>query len=145
MHYVLIAGGRNYEDRETITEKLDSLIQGTDVCIVEGGARGVDSIAKEYAESRGMEIREFKPEWKKYGKAAGPLRNTTMCEFVREMGGEAIYFWDGKSKGTGDCIKTAKKLGLPVTIWNYAAEEMIRYNSLTKELAFYFESRQPED
>lgn len=128
MHYVLIAGGRTYEDRETITEKLDSLIKDTNVCIVEGGARGVDSIAEEYAESHGMEIMEFRPQWEKYGKAAGPLRNIKMCEFVRKMGGEAIYFWDGKSKGTGDCIKTAKKLGLPVTIWNYAAEEMIRYN-----------------
>ncbi len=76
--------------------------------IVSGGAKGADSLAGRFAEDYEIEIQIFKPEWDKYGKGAGFLRNQTIvnnCDVV-------LAFWDGKSRGTADTIakaKTAKK------------------------------------
>ena len=41
--------------------------------IVSGGARGVDTSAREYAEAHGLRCVEFLPEYAKYGRSA-PLR-----------------------------------------------------------------------
>ena len=88
------------------------------IVIVEGGARGVDTMARVYAKGNGLQFREFKPEWNKYGRAAGPKRNDEMTEFVAGHNGQAVFFWDGKSKGTKQCIMSARKQSLPVTVWN---------------------------
>ena len=38
--------------------------------IVSGGARGIDTLAAEFARQRGIKLTEFLPEYEKYGKAA---------------------------------------------------------------------------
>ena len=43
--------------------------------IVSGGAKGVDSLAREYAERKGIKLTEFIPEYKSYGRAAPIVRN----------------------------------------------------------------------
>lgn len=48
--------------------------------IISGGAKGVDTCAKEYALSRGLKLTEFLPEYKKYGRAAPLKRNITIIE-----------------------------------------------------------------
>lgn len=82
------------------------------VTIISGGARGADSLAEQYAREYGYDTKIFKPEWDKYGKAAGFLRNGTIvanCDMV-------LAFWDGKSQGTADTIARAKKAKKPTFI-----------------------------
>ena len=55
----------------------------------------------------GFEVEIFLPEWKKYGRAAGPVRNKEMVNSADLV----IAFWDGKSKGTKSLIKYAEKIG----------------------------------
>lgn len=43
--------------------------------IVSGGAKGIDTCAKEYALSNGIKLTEFLPEYNKYGRGA-PLNAT---------------------------------------------------------------------
>ena len=84
-----------------------------EITIVEGGARGTDALAKRYALERGFILKEFPADWDKYGKAAGSIRNSEMMEFVKGMEHRAaVFFWDGRSKGTGDCLKKVKKAGI---------------------------------
>lgn len=46
--------------------------------IVSGGARGIDTCAKEYAISNRIKLTEFLPEYEKYGKSALLKRNITI-------------------------------------------------------------------
>lgn len=49
--------------------------------IISGGAKGVDTCAREYALSHGIKLTEFKPNYARYGKNAAPLkRNITIIE-----------------------------------------------------------------
>ena len=49
--------------------------------IVSGGARGVDTLAEIYAKNKGVSIKIFKPDWDKYGKSAGVIRNYEMAKY----------------------------------------------------------------
>lgn len=119
MRYLLIAGGRNYTDRATFDRVvLDIIGNDPDTVIVEGGAPGADTMAREYAISHGLEHAEFRAEWGLYGRAAGPVRNDKMTAYTSEKGGSALFFWDGKSRGTAQCIRSAQRRGLPVRIWD---------------------------
>ena len=83
--------------------------------IVSGGAKGIDLLAKEYANRRGIVYTEFLPNYNLYGRCAPIKRNEEIARYADE----AIAFWDGKLKGTDYTIKFFKKLGKKVTIINF--------------------------
>lgn len=83
---------------------------------VSGGAKGADSFGEEYAAAHDVKVTVFKPDWKKYGKAAGPIRNKDMLDYASEDNPVVIPFWDGNSKGTRDMISKARKAGARVFI-----------------------------
>lgn len=119
MKYLLIAGSRTFNDRETFNLVTREIIGGEpEITIVEGGAAGADSLARDFANENGLPVMEFKPDWKKYGRAAGPKRNDAMVAFIKENGGKALYFWDEESKGTKQCITSAKKNDIDVLVWS---------------------------
>ncbi len=80
--------------------------------IVSGGAKGVDTCAKEYAEKNNIKLTEFLPEYNKYGKAAPLKRNLQIIEYADEV----LAFWDGKSKGTKYVIDMCQKSNKRITV-----------------------------
>ena len=120
MKYLLIAGSRTFEDRDLFNRVTEEIIDGDErfTVIVEGGASGADTMAREYAEAHDMKYEEFKPDWKQYGRAAGPKRNDKMIQFIKERNGTALYFWDEESKGTKQCIDSAKRKGIEISVWS---------------------------
>lgn len=88
------------------------LPEGTDE-LVSGGARGVDTVAREYAKSAGLPITEFLPEYDKYGKGAPLVRNVSIIEYADIV----LAFWDGKSRGTRFVIDKCKRLGKEIRIF----------------------------
>jgi len=107
---VCIAGSRGYKHLERIDAVLDSL--APDTVIVSGAARGVDAYAARSAQERGFRVEEFKADWERLGRAAGPVRNRAMIETC-----QALYaFWDGASRGTLHAMRTATLLGLPIEV-----------------------------
>ena len=62
------------------------------------------------AMGRNTPIKEFWPDWNKHGKAAGPIRNRQMAEYVDA----ALLIWDGKSRGSASMKREMEKLGKPV-------------------------------
>ena len=80
--------------------------------MVSGGARGPDTLGVLWARDNGIEIKEFLPDWDKYGKSAGFIRNTQIVEAADLV----IAFWDGVSRGTKDSIDKAEKMGKRVAV-----------------------------
>jgi len=83
--------------------------------IVSGGAKGIDLLAKDYANKKGIVYTEFLPNYNLYGRGAPIKRNEEIARYADEC----IAFWDGKSKGTDYTIKFFKKLGKKVTVINF--------------------------
>ena len=120
MFYFLISGKRDFTDYEKFCECMDEVVQCVDepITIIEGGAKGTDALAKRYAEDHGHTLKEFPADWEKHGRAAGPIRNSEMVDFVKGMEHRAaIFFWDGKSRGTGDCMRKAEKAEIVYEIY----------------------------
>lgn len=106
-----IVGSRSLKDYKIVKNAVDSLC--TEVTeIVSGGARGVDSFAERYASEHDIPTVIFKPDWAKYGKRAGFIRNKDIVERADFV----LAVWDGESRGTLDSINHARKLGKPVEI-----------------------------
>ena len=80
--------------------------------IVSGGARGVDTCAREYALANKIKLTEFLPEYDKYGRGAPLRRNITIIEYADLV----LAFWDGSSRGTKYVIDNCKKRGIPVEV-----------------------------
>ena len=85
--------------------------------IVSGGAKGIDTCAREYAQRHGLKLTEFLPEYEKYGRGAPLRRNITIIEYADFV----LAFWDGKSRGTKYVIDNCKKQNIPVAVYQPAA------------------------
>jgi SLOG family YspA-like protein len=110
---VIIAGSRSFDNNSKLMGMvmdavLKSKFQITEV--VSGGALGVDMAGENWAHIYGVPVKLFIPDWNKYGKSAGMIRNADMVEYADAL----IVLWDGKSKGTANTIKRAKALGIPI-------------------------------
>jgi hypothetical protein len=121
---VIIAGSRSFRDYDRLKKVVDfTLFDKADIEIVSGcqvtkdkdtgELYGADYLGEKYAVEKGYSIKKFHPEWKKYGKAAGPIRNEEMAKYADGC----ICFWDGKSAGTKNMIELAgKKYGLRIKV-----------------------------
>ena len=108
-----IIGSRTFTDSElawNTYKNLPFLDQVTQ--IVSGGAKGADSIAELLAKWSGKEMIVYYPDWDKYGKQAGFIRN----RLIINDSDCVLAFWDLKSKGTLNSIQLATKNGIPVNI-----------------------------
>lgn len=80
--------------------------------IVSGGAVGIDSCAKEYANKNMLKYKEFLPDYKSYGKSAPLKRNLQIIDYADIV----IAFWDGKSKGTQYVINSCNRINKKIII-----------------------------
>ena len=84
--------------------------------IVSGGAKGIDADAREYALSHNIKLTEFRPDYKRYGRGAAPLkRNIQIIEYSDMV----LAFWDGTSKGTKYVIDNCRKMGVEVRVYTF--------------------------
>ena len=64
--------------------------------ILSGGAKGIDTLAEEFADKTRLSKIILRPKYKIYGKGAPIKRN----EELVKMADKILVVWDGKSKGT---------------------------------------------
>ena len=110
-----IVGSRNYHNYEEFKQNILNILTVDNLSIgeiISGGASGADKLAERFAAEYQIPIKVFKPEWKKYGKAAGPLRNQQIIEECTHV----IAFPSVQGKGTQDSIRKAQLLGKPIKI-----------------------------
>jgi hypothetical protein len=107
----IIAGGRDINDYAILLAAIEEA-NFTITEVVSGGAKGVDALGEQYAESMNLTLKIYPADWEKNGRAAGPIRNRQMAEY----GDQLIAIWDGKSRGTKNMIETATKKGLTIYV-----------------------------
>jgi len=112
---LIVSGDRNWTDREKIRQVLTEFNPQTTL-LVEGGARGADSLARQEGRKLGFEVITVKADWYKYGKAAGPIRNKVMYDTYKPDGILAFHSNIAESKGTKHMIELAEKGGTPVRL-----------------------------
>lgn len=81
--------------------------------IVSGGARGVDTIAEQYAHEHHIQTLIIKPDYERYGRSAPIRRN----DIIVDNADLILAFWDGESRGTKYTIDYAKKTGKPIKVF----------------------------
>lgn len=79
--------------------------------IVSGGARGIDTCAREYALAHDLKLTEFLPDYSRYGRRAPLVRNDEIIAYADGV----VAFWDGRSRGTKYVIDHCKKQNKKVT------------------------------
>jgi len=109
---VVICGSRTITNKDLVTSLIEmSEFEITEV--IEGGAKGVDTIAGEWARARNIPVTVMEADWHAHGLSAGPKRNKQMVDASDAV----IAIWDGKSRGTQSTIAFAKSDNKPVKIW----------------------------
>lgn len=121
---VLVTGARDYNDYRAVATCLTGYLilardRGEKLVVIEGGATGADQLARSWASleddySPYVELITVEAEWDRLGKRAGPARNTKMLKEHKPS--VVLAFHDDLewSLGTKDCVKKAKKYGIPV-------------------------------
>lgn len=110
---VIIAGSRTTPD-EAVEPEMNRVQRDTTkfdwklATVVSGGAKGADRAGEEWAVARKINMIRFPADWKRYGKAAGMIRNQWMAWYASHL----VAFWDGQSPGTKSMINMAREDGL---------------------------------
>ena len=112
-----IVGSRRWSRREVVEELINMLPLNS--TIVSGGCRGVDTWAKEAAESRGMDVVEYLPDLPPDGSPpweftkAYHTRNQQIAENV-----DVLYAFVAEDRrgGTENTINHAMKLNVRVEV-----------------------------
>ena len=114
MTIVVIAGGRDYQPTTDSAVWLDQVraklnIQG----VVYGGAPGADDFGRRWAQDMNIPVKLFAADWATHGRAAGPIRNQDMANFLLQYPNRAVLLFPG-GRGTESMRNIAKKAGIPV-------------------------------
>lgn len=91
---------------------LEDIIPADTTEIFSGGARGVDTLARQYALLHDIPFTEIRPDYVRYSKGA-PLRRNMEIIARADM---VIALWDGKSTGTAQVIAECRKTGKPLIV-----------------------------
>ena len=108
---VLVCGGRDFSDRERFADIMNGIVRRRRVGrIIQGGASGADELAREWCVRWHYTYEHFPADWKKHGRAAGPIRNQQMID---EGKPDLVVAFPG-GRGTADMVNRAKLAGLEV-------------------------------
>lgn len=109
---VLVCGGRDFTDAETVRRVLDALHASEGVaCVIQGVAKGADALAAQWARDVGVfPVQTYHADWRLHGRAAGPIRNARMLAEGRP---DLVLAFPG-GRGTKDMTTRAQLAGVPV-------------------------------
>ena len=118
-----IVGSRTFDDYECLCKETTSRFRIEDIeYIVSGGARGADSLGARFARENGIQLLEFKADWKTYGKVAGFIRNHDIVKACTHC----LAFWDGQSPGTKHGIDLCEQYGKVCIVVSVKVREVVR-------------------
>ncbi len=131
MTKLAIVGSRSFNNYELAEQLIHQIIDKhhlklSDITIVSGGAKGADKIAEDFAKKYSFETIIFKPDWVRYGKSAGMIRNKDIISNADIV----IAFWDGSSKGTKNSINHAKKMKKICYVVKFAINKDDNFNDI---------------
>jgi hypothetical protein len=119
--YIAICGSRSITRYSLVLSViLDAFKSGiippsNNYIIVSGGAKGVDTLAREFAHKNNLEFEEIKPDYStENGRHAPLIRN----EKIAERADILVAIHDSKSTGTLHMISCMKRMDKPCYIHN---------------------------
>jgi hypothetical protein len=113
---LLVTGDRNWANDQIIGAVLTSLARDyPDLVLIEGGANGADILSADIGRYLGIKVLEFKADWNRFGRGAGPIRNQQMLDEGKPTVVMAFHPSLKDSRGTLDMVKRARSANLPVT------------------------------
>lgn len=117
---IIVCGGRDFTDKVMLDYVLSYVHTHRSIAeLIHGGARGADQMANRWAFNNGIPRTEVRADWRKHGRAAGPIRNREML--WKHLPDGVVAFPGGR--GTADMVKVAAEVfGVPVLM----AEELWR-------------------
>lgn len=111
---LIVTGGRDWRDSGYVFRVLTQIDEKEGIAeIVEGGATGVDSYARNWARQNKVPHRTFEANWKTHGLAAGPIRNEQMANYALGKDFRKCVVFPG-GRGTANMRKNAEKLGIEI-------------------------------
>ena len=117
--FIGVSGTRKWYDYKNFSEVMTMvflalqeayMLDREEMAVVSGGATGVDEMAEAWAKEMNLPMFVIKPDWKRWGKAAGPIRNSKIVELADTL----VAFSTPNTTGTMDTLKKARKKGIPV-------------------------------
>jgi ribA/ribD-fused uncharacterized protein len=106
---LLVSGGRKFNDVDYVVSKLSSLHETCPITLlIDGLAKGVDTIAGTWADCMGIERLTFAADWDTHKKRAGILRNIQMLEEGRP---DLLMAFPG-GRGTSHMVHATNKAGV---------------------------------
>ena len=115
-------GSKKYEDYVEETKlhlchwfTVDDLIQMIPLnCtrLISGGAEGVDQLARQAAETLGIPLTEYLPDYETYGRRAPLVRNSQIIAEADLV----LAFWDMSSHGTAHTITECIRRRIPIKV-----------------------------
>lgn len=116
---VLVCGGRDYKDRDKIYHVLDAQLAkiGDKMLLINGGAPGADTIAREWAVDRKVDHLTLYAKWDRFGRAAGPIRNRRMAKKGPRL---VLAFHEdlNRSKGTKDMVRRSRDMKIKTKVFS---------------------------
>ncbi len=110
---VLVTGGRDFRNRACVAREMDALFKehGHSLMIIEGGARGLDSLVADWCDGNGLPHAQVKALWTVQQLRAGPIRNAAMLLLEPEL---VVAFPGGD--GTANMVELARQCGIRVQV-----------------------------
>ena len=109
---VLVCGSRHFNDYEWLERELNGLKLESGTTIINGGARGADTLAGRFAKAYAYSEECYPADWNTHGRRAGPIRNHRM---LREGKPDLVVaFIAPDSRGTKHMVEISRKAGIPV-------------------------------
>jgi len=109
---LLVCGSRHVCDADVVAEAFSRIDLSLVDEVVVGDCRGVDTVARHFARSRGIRVTKFVADWDTYGRNAGPIRNSTMVAYSDCV----LALPCTRSIGTWDTIRKARASGMVVVV-----------------------------
>lgn len=110
---VLVCGGRGYSGRNRVARQLDAVrvsCPHDSMTVIQGGATGADQLAREWCIAQCVPYINVPANWKRDGRAAGPIRNQRMLDDCKP---DLVLAFPGGS-GTADMVERAQRAGVRV-------------------------------
>lgn len=119
---VIVCGSRNWSDYKMVEEVISSLaIANPGLTVIQGGAKGADSLAALVCRNNGIDCEVFTADWNHKGKGAGHIRNRQMLNSGADL---VIAFKDDFNHnmdrgGTENMIRIAVLADVPIRLHSH--------------------------